>query len=232
VKLYHAHQWAVTTGQAKEIQLQMAGLVRSEPLERPPETIAGVDVSVHGAEAQAAVTVLSWPGLDLVDHGLWRGPVTWPYVPGLFSFREAPPVLAALEQLDRLPDLLMADAHGFAHPRRFGLASHLGVLLEIPVIGVAKSRLFGAYTEPDDYGGAHTPLLDGGEQIGVVVRTRAGLKPLFVSIGHRITLLEALHYVLACCTRYRLPEPTRQAHLLSRDGYSKAVRRDEEDGND
>lgn len=226
LELHHAHPWDVTTGQATEIQKQLAGLVRAEPLRRTPATIAGVDVSVHGDEAQAAVAVLAYPSLDLLNHALWRGPVVYPYVPGLLSFREVPAVLRALEQLPDLPDLIMADAQGVAHPRRVGMAAHLGILLDLPVLGVAKSRLVGEYAEPEDYPGARSPLMVGSEQVGEVVRTRAGVKPLFVSIGHRITLDEAVGLVLACCTRYRLPEPTRQAHLLSRDGYTAGVRTD------
>ncbi|MGL4651433.1 MAG: deoxyribonuclease V [Caldilineaceae bacterium] len=221
--LHHEHPWDVTTGQATEIQRQLASLVRAEPMTVPPTTIAGVDVSVHGDEAQAAVAVLAYPSLDILNHALWRGPVAYPYVSGLLSFREVPAVLRALEQLPELPDLIMADAQGIAHPRRVGMAAHLGILLDVPVIGVAKSRLVGEFVEPDDYPGARSPLLAGGEQLGEVVRTRAGVKPLFISIGHRVTLAEAVALVLACCTRYRLPEPTRQAHLLSRDGYTPGV---------
>ncbi len=219
--LQHAHPWDVTTGQAVEIQKQLAGLVRAEPLTFTPATIAGVDVSIHGDEAQAAVAVLAYPSLDIVNHALWRGPVAYPYVSGLLSFREVPAVLRALEQLHELPDLIMADAQGIAHPRRIGMAAHLGILIDMPVIGVAKARLVGDPVEPDDYPGARVPMMVRGEQVGEIVRTRTGAKPLYVSIGHRITLPEAVDLVLHCCTRYRLPEPTRQAHLLSRDGYTR-----------
>lgn len=232
LQLHHAHPWNVTTGQAIAIQNELAALVRSESLQDLPATVAGVDVSVHRDEVQAAVAVLEYPSLDLVDHALWRGPVEYPYVPGLLSFREIPAVLRGLEQLDTLPDLIMADAQGIAHPRRLGMAAHLGILLDLPVIGVAKSRLVGEYSEPDDYSGARVPLLAEGEQVGEVVRTRGGVKPLFVSIGHRVTLPEAVALTLSCCTRYRLPEPTRQAHLLSRDGYIRGVHRDSDDDAD
>lgn len=214
--LHHAHAWDVTTGEAVEIQKRLAGLVRTLPLPRLPQTIAGVDVSVQRDEVQAAVAVLAFPSLEPLSHALWRGPVEYPYVPGLLSFREVPAVLRAIEALDFMPDLFMADAHGVAHPRRMGMAAHLGVLLDAPVVGVAKSRLIGDYAEPEDYAGAHTPLVDGDEQIGVVLRTRAGVKPLFISVGHRITLTEAVGLVIAAQTRFRLPEPTREAHLLSR----------------
>jgi deoxyribonuclease V len=223
LSLNHVHPWDVTTGQAAEIQRQLAGMVRAEPLAASPTTIAGVDVSVHGDEVQAAVAVIAYPSLDILNHTLWRGPVQYPYVPGLLSFREVPAVLRALEQLHELPDLIMADAQGIAHPRRLGMAAHLGILVDLPVIGVAKSRLVGEYVEPDDYPGARSPLMLGSEQVGEVVRTRAGVKPLFISIGHRMTLPEAVDLVLTSCTRYRLPEPTRQAHLLSRDGYTSGA---------
>lgn len=218
--LHHTHAWNVTTGQAIAIQEKLAGLLRAIPLPHTPRTIAGVDVSVHRDEVQAAVAVLAFPSLEPVNHALWRGPVEYPYVPGLLSFREIPALLRALEMLDAMPDLIMADAHGFSHPRRMGMASHLGVLLETPVLGVAKSPLIGEYVEPDDYPGAQSPLTDKGELIGAVVRTRAGVKPVFVSVGHRITLAEAVGFVLAAQTRYRLPEPTRHAHLLSKSNFT------------
>lgn len=218
--LHHTHAWNVTTGKAIAIQERLASLVRTMPLRHTPRTIAGVDVSVQRDEVQAAVAVLAFPSLEPVNHALWRGPVEYPYVPGLLSFREIPALLHALEGLDAMPDLIMADAQGIAHPRRLGMAAHLGVLLDTPVLGVAKSRLVGDYAEPDDYPGAHTPLTDGNEPIGAVVRTRAGVKPLFVSVGHRVTLAEAVGFVLAAQTRYRLPEPTRHAHLLSRSNFT------------
>lgn len=218
--LHHAHAWDVTPAQAAGIQARLAAQVRVEPLAHLPATIAGVDVSVRegagGSVAQAAVVLLSFPALEGIERAVWRGPVAWPYVPGLLSFREVPALLHALEKLNSLPDLIMADAQGIAHPRRLGLASHLGVLLDLPVIGVAKSRLIGAFVEPADVVGAQTPLLADGEQVGAVLRTRAGVRPLCVSVGHRVTLPEAIDLVLRCCTRYRMPEPTRLAHLLSR----------------
>ncbi len=222
--LHHAHAWDVPPAEAVAIQRRLAAEVRQIPLPQPPRTIAGVDMSVHTnlqpAEVQAAVAVLAYPGLETVAQARWRGPVQFPYVPGLLSFREVPAVLHALEQLDALPDLIMADAQGIAHPRRFGLAAHLGVLLDRPVLGVAKSRLTGAHDEPDDVRGATTPLWERDEPIGAVLRTRPGVKPLYISVGHRITLGEAVAWVVACLTRYRLPEPTRRAHLLSREGYA------------
>jgi len=138
--------------------------------------------------------------------------VTFPYIPGLLSFREAPVCLAAVEKLEHEPDVLMIDGQGIAHPRRLGLAAHLGLFLDKPAIGCAKSRLTGTFEEPALEKGAHTPLYDGDEVIGAVVRTRTNVKPLFISVGHRCRLEDAIDLTLACATKYRLPEPTRLAH--------------------
>lgn len=214
--LHHAHDWAVTPEEAVALQRQLAPLVREEPLSAPPQSIAGVDMSVRGDQVQAAVVVLRYPALTVIEQASWQGQVEFPYVPGLLSFREAPAVLRALQQLSTMPDLIMCDAQGRAHPRRLGLASHLGVLLEWPTIGVAKSLLIGHHDALPTAKGAHVPLCVGAETIGAVVRSRTDVNPLYISVGHRITLTEAIALTLACATRYRLPEPTRQAHLLSK----------------
>lgn len=214
--LHHAHEWAVTPEVAVALQRQLAPLVREEPLAAPPQSIAGVDMSVRGDQVQAAVVVVSYPALTVIDQATWQGQVEFPYVPGLLSFREVPAVLRALQQLSTMPDLIMCDAHGRAHPRRLGLASHLGVLLDWPTIGVAKSLLTGHHGDLPATKGAHVPLRAGAETIGAVVRSRTEVNPLYISVGHRITLPEAIDLTLACTTRYRLPEPTRQAHLLSK----------------
>jgi len=214
--LHHAHAWNVTPDEAVALQRRLAPLVREEPLSRPPHTIAGVDMSVRGDQVQAAVVVLSLPELLLIEQAIWRGPVEFPYVPGLLSFREAPAVLRALAQLQVQPDIIMTDSQGRAHPRRFGLACHLGLLLDWPVFGVAKSKLSGVYTESSVEPGTQTPLYSGKEEIGVVLRTRARANPVYISVGHRITLPEAVALTQACTKGYRLPEPTRQAHLLSK----------------
>jgi deoxyribonuclease V len=177
--------------------------------------VAGVDVSFKDGRARAAVAVLSFPALELVDQALASAPVSFPYVPGLLSFREVPPVLEALSRLRLHPDLLLCDGQGIAHPRRCGLASHLGLLSGIPSIGVAKSRLVGEHGPVSEEKGAWNPLVDRGEPIGAVLRTRSGVAPLFVSIGHRVSLGTAIRYVLACSPRYRLPETTRWAHRLA-----------------
>jgi deoxyribonuclease V len=167
------------------------------------------------------VAVLDYPGLALADQAVARVATRFPYVPGLLSFREIPAVLAAFERLRVPPDLILYDGQGIAHPRRFGIASHLGLVLDCPSIGVAKTRLIGAHRTPQDRRGAWTPLLDAGgegdseETIGAVLRTRKGVKPLYVSIGHRVSLATAVRWTMACCTGYRLPETTRRAHRLA-----------------
>lgn len=181
------------------------------------QRVAGVDVGFEdgGKTVRAAVAVLEYPGLSPVEHAVARLPTRFPYVPGLLSFRELPGVIAALERLTILPDLLLCDGQGYAHPRRFGIACHLGVLTDLPSIGVAKTRLIGSHPEPGPHKGDWVELRDGAEVIGAVLRTRSGVKPLYVSIGHRVSLATAIRYVLACTTRYRLPETTRAAHRLA-----------------
>ena len=193
-----------------------AHLILTDHLE-PVRRVAGVDVGFEaaGTVTRAAVAVLRYPELDVLETAIARRPTTFPYIPGLLSFRELPAVLAALEQLREPPDLLLCDGQGIAHPRRFGIASHLGLLVDIPAIGVAKTRLCGSHDEPPSQRGAWTALRAGTEIIGAVLRSRPGVKPLYVSPGHRVSLATAIEYVMACCTRYRLPETTRHAHRLA-----------------
>ena len=214
--LHHPHPWNLAPSEAIALQQRLAPLVVETPWARPPQSIAGLDMSVRGDEVKAAVVVLQLPELTVIEQATWHGRVEFPYIPGLLSFREAPVVLRALEQLHGWPDVLMADAQGRAHPRRFGLACHLGVLLDWPTIGVAKSWLYGTHESPLPERGASSPLRAGSEVLGVALRTRAGSNPLFVSVGHRATLAQAVELTLACAPRYRIPEPTRQAHLLSK----------------
>ncbi len=217
VSLRHDHSWDVDPEEATSIQRRLASEVEVSPLPDEIDTIAGIDVSIRDDTAQAAVAVLRLPDLEVVDRAIHRAEVPFPYVPGLLSFRETPPVLPALEQLSVTPDVLMTDSHGLAHPRRFGFACHLGVLLDHPTLGVAKSILVG---EPrgalNSEKGARVPLMDDGETIGSVLRTRTDVNPVYVSVGHRITLEDALSLTLDCSPRYKIPEPTRQAHRLSR----------------
>jgi deoxyribonuclease V len=215
--LHHTHSWDVTPKEAIAIQQRLRGLVRIGDDYAPPRYVAGVDVGFEERNTitRAAVAVLSFPELELVERAIARLPTSFPYVPGLLSFREVPAVLAALEQLSRLPDMLLCDGQGLAHPRRLGIASHLGVLLDLPTIGVAKSRLCGRHDEPGEDKGAWEPLWDGEELIGCVLRSRSRVKPLYISPGHRVGFDTARELVLACTTRYRLPETTRWAHRLA-----------------
>ncbi|HUX90097.1 MAG TPA: deoxyribonuclease V [Gallionellaceae bacterium] len=211
------HPWQLTPAEA--VALQNALRQRVERADRLPliRYMAGVDAGYEegGRVARAAVAVLAFPSLELVATSVARRPVKFPYVPRLLAFRELPAILAALANLHTPPDLILCDGQGIAHPRRFGIAIHLGVLLDVPTIGAAKTRLSGRHAEPPNVKGAWTPLLDGAETIGAVVRTRVGVKPVFVSIGHRVSLNTAIELTLACVTRYRLPETTRQAHHLA-----------------
>jgi len=210
-----AHPWDVSTDEAVEIQRDLRRRVVIEPFHRRPDVVAGVDVSVKDRLARSAVVPLSFPDLEPLEAATAERPATFPYVPGLLAFREGPVVLAAIEQLTVQPDVLIFDAHGLAHPRRMGLATHLGVLLDHPSVGCAKSRLCGEYDEPAEERGSWTPLRDGSEVIGAVVRTRDGVRPVFVSIGHRVDLETAVSLVLNCAPRYRLPETTRWAHRVA-----------------
>lgn len=180
----------------------------------PPSLVAGVDVSFDRRDPLlfAAVVLLSFPALEVVEVASASRETRFPYVPGYLSFREIPVLLDAFARLSRTPDLLVCDGHGRAHPRRFGIACHLGVILELPSLGCAKSRLVGSHREPGPRRGAHTQLREGGQVIGEVVRTREGVRPVYVSVGHRITLATARRLTLRMARRYRLPEPTRVAH--------------------
>lgn len=211
------HAWDLAPTAAAEVQKRLATFVVRADALGPVRHVAGVDVGFEDGNrvTRAAVAVLELPGLTLVDQALARRPTAFPYIPGLLSFRELPAVLDAFERLSIRPDLILCDGQGLAHPRRFGIACHLGVWLDVPAIGVAKSRLIGTHEEVPPEKGAQRPLMDRGECIGAVLRTRTGVAPLYVSIGHRISLPTAIDYVLRCTPRYRLPETTRAAHRLA-----------------
>lgn len=215
--LSHAHPWDVTPAEAKEIQERLRGRVSRHDRLRKIRLVAGVDVGFEdgGKNTRAAVAVLDFPSLEARARTVATLPTSFPYVPGLLSFREIPPIIAALDRLEAVPQLILCDGQGYAHPRRFGLACHLGLLTDIPTIGVAKSRLIGAHGRVPQARGRWTPLMDGGETIGAVLRTRKGVKPVFVSVGHRVSLETAVGLVMQCVTRYRLPETTRAAHRLA-----------------
>lgn len=199
------------------VQQRLAGRVVSHDTFTDINCVAGVDVGFEdgGKVTRAAVAVLEYPSLQTIDQAVARTATRFPYVPGLLSFREIPALLEAFRQLRTAPDMILCDGQGYAHPRRFGLACHLGLILEIPAIGVAKTRLVGTHGRVPEKRGSWCPLTDKNETIGAVLRTRVGVRPVYISVGHRICLESAVHYVMACTTRYRLPETTRCAHRLA-----------------
>ncbi|MGH6895167.1 MAG: deoxyribonuclease V [Geminicoccaceae bacterium] len=216
----HEHPWNLTPAGARALQDRLSGEAELRDHLGPIALVAGIDVGFENGRSvtRAAVAVLHQGDLQLVESSLARRATGFPYVPGLLSFREIPAVLDALASLRCVPDLLICDGQGLAHPRRFGLACHLGWLLETPSVGVAKSRLLGEFAEPPAARGAWTPLVDRGEVVGAAVRTRRGVKPVFVSPGHRVDVASAVRLALACTDRYRLPEPSRAAHRLASGG--------------
>lgn len=210
-------QWPQTEVEAIALQLELApGVDPHEPDGFAPRAVAGLDADYHDDHVAAAVVVLDADSLIEIESATALGPARFPYIPGLFSFRELPPSLDALAKLTVVPDLLVADGHGLAHPRRFGLACHLVVVTGIPTIGVAKTPM-GGYDEPPDTRGASTPLVDNGETVGAALRTQRGVKPVFVSVGHRISLERACAEVLRLAPKYRQPETTRRADRLCCD---------------
>ena len=218
MKVEKLHDWQVSISQAKDIQTRLAALVsRSTEVSAAPRFIAGVDISVDREKGTAtgAVVVLSYPELELAETKVVNGKLDFPYVPGLLSFRESPLILTVCEKLTLTPDLILVDGQGMAHPRRMGLACHLGLFLNTPTIGCAKSRLCGSHEEPGAEMGSYTEVIEGGEVIGVALRTRPGVKPVYVSTGHKVDLQTAIRRVLECCRGYRLPEPNRLAHLAA-----------------
>jgi deoxyribonuclease V len=211
------HSWQVTAKEATAIQESLRAQVIREDRFGAIKTVAGIDVGFEedGAVTRAAVVTLRIPELELVETSIVHLPTAFPYIPGLLSFREAPAVLEAIDRLPSLPDLLICDGQGIAHPRRLGLASHLGLWTDMPSIGAAKSRLIGQHEPVGETRGDWQPLWDAGEILGAALRTRQGVRPLYISIGHRISLETAIQLVLSCTKAYRLPEPTRQAHRLA-----------------
>lgn len=209
--------WNLTPKQAIELQQQLRYQVNCHDQLSDIKRVAGVDVGFEqqGSITRAAVVILNLADLKPVAHTIYRQPTRFPYVPGLLSFRELPAVLGAFEQLEQWPDLILCDGHGIAHPRRLGIASHLGVLLDMPTIGVGKTRLCGRYSSVPEERGQWTELYDKNETIGAVLRTRQGVKPVYISSGHKISLETAIEYVMACTTGYKLPETTRWAHKLA-----------------
>lgn len=212
--------WNVTPRRAIEIQNELRALVRRSWDGRTVTRVAGADVHFPApGTARAVVVVLTYPGLELVDASVYEGPCVFPYVPGLLSFREIPPLLEAWKELRTKPDLVLMDGQGIAHPRGIGLASHFGLALGVPAVGCAKSPLFGECSEPGPRRGDTAPIRhSNGRTIGAVVRTRDGTRPLFVSPGHLVSLAKSVSFTLSCSPRFRIPEPLRAAHRIAGTG--------------
>jgi len=227
MKVEELHGFDLSPAEARRLQGELAPRVVAGPALDlgGVRYVAGADVSTEGDRAYATVTVLDFPGLSVVEVEGLEAPLEFPYVPGLLAFREIPSVVGALRKVETAVDAVILDAQGLAHPRRMGLASHIGLFLDVPTVGCAKSLLVGRYEEPGLEKGSVTDLVHRGEVVGRVVRTREKVAPVYVSVGNGIDLSSATALVLACCTRYRLPEPTRQAH-----NAANRLRRGEEPG--
>ncbi|MBW4478386.1 MAG: deoxyribonuclease V [Tolypothrix brevis GSE-NOS-MK-07-07A] len=218
MKIHQRHSWQLTLNEAIAIQEELqVEVITEDKFKEPVQYVAGVDTGfeANGTISRAAVAVLSFPDLLLVETSLAYRPTTFPYIPGFLSFREIPAVLDALEKITTIPDIILCDGQGIAHPRRFGIACHLGVLVDIPTIGVAKSLFVGKHEILPETKGSWQPLIHKGETIGAVLRSRTKVKPLYISSGHRVSLPTAIDYVLRCTPKYRLPETTRIADKLA-----------------
>lgn len=218
MQINQRHSWNLSTVEAKAIQEELQKeVITEDKFKQPVKYVAGVDMGFEadGQISRAAVAVLSFPDLQLQEQSIVRRATTFPYIPGFLSFREIPAVLDALEKINTIPDIILCDGQGLAHPRRFGIACHLGVILDMPTIGVAKSWFIGEYEQVPQKRGSWKPLIHNNETIGAVLRTRSNVKPLYISSGHRISLPTAIDYVLHCAPKYRLPETTRIADKLA-----------------
>ncbi|MBW2562406.1 MAG: deoxyribonuclease V [Deltaproteobacteria bacterium] len=219
MKIEHLHGWNIGYDRARKIQndLRTRLILYNENIPSRIKTIAGADISYSKGSSTffAAVVVLDFPTMKVIEQASSSGAVDFPYIPGLLTFREGPVLLEAFRRLTFSPDIIIFDGQGIAHPRGIGLASHMGLFLDTPSIGCGKTRLIGSYDEPGDEPGDHSPLVHKGEMMGAVVRTKRNVKPLFVSQGHKIGLEKAVEVTLSSCRGYRLPEPTRRAHLAA-----------------
>lgn len=218
MKIGYCHRWDLSPKEAVKLQQKLRGRVIKRGEIKNIHHVAGADVSVSRDRLtmKAAVVVLTYPGLRPVEQATAHGDPSFPYVPGLLSFREGPLLLDCFKKLKQRPDVIIFDGQGIAHPRGFGIAAHIGVLLETASIGCAKSPLYGNYEIPGNEKGAFNYITDsGGKKIGACLRSRNGIKPVFISVGHRISLNRAVDIVLKCTPRFRLPEPIRSAHILA-----------------
>lgn len=219
------HPWNVDIREAKKIQERLKKKMVSMPFSQQKFLLAGIDVSFMKSqgETSGAIVVMRFPRLEVVEVSMARIKVEFPYVPGFLTFREAPAIFEAWKKLKNIPDLLIFDGQGMAHPRHFGLACHVGVLMDKPSIGCAKSHLFGNFSEPAREKGAYSHITDpeSNERIGAVLRTRTGVSPVYVSPGHRMTLDSAIRNIFAVAPRYRIPEPLRLAHIYSKKGWEQ-----------
>ena len=217
VNFIQIHNWNISTSEARQIQNELAGKVDRNNRIDKIKFIAGIDVGfdLKRKISRSAVAVLSYPELELIEFAKAEIETVFPYIPGLLSFREIPVIIEALKKIKKIPDVILCDGQGIAHPRRFGLACHIGVLTDILTIGVAKSRLIGEYESLELEKGSMVSLKSGSEIIGKVIRSRTNVKPLFISVGHKVDLDKCLEIVLNCLTKYRLPETTRWAHKLA-----------------
>ena len=218
MKITPLHEWNLSPQQAIELQKQFAyEVIEEDKFAEPVRTVAGIDLGydVNTNKSRAVVVVLKFPELELIESAEAVMPIQFPYVPGLLSFRETPVAVKALEKLANTPDLILCDGQGIAHPRRFGIACHIGLITGVPSVGVAKSLLVGKYGALDEKRGSTAPLVYRNEQVGVVLRTRDKVQPLYVSVGHKISLATAVDYVLRCTPKYRLPETTRLADKMA-----------------
>ncbi|MBZ0277424.1 MAG: deoxyribonuclease V [Anaerolineae bacterium] len=214
MQINHRHAWNITPQEAIALQKTMAAeVIHDRPLDiSRVKLVAGVDVSVKDNVSRAAVVVLTFPGLEIIETALAEQPTPFPYIPGLLTFREGPVLVEAFSRLEHEPDAFVFDGMGRIHPRRIGIASHMGLWLGKPTIGCGKTHFIGTYAEPGNERGAWSDLMDNGERLGVVLRTRANVKPVYISPGHLTDIPSAVELALRCVTRYRLPEPIRAAH--------------------
>lgn len=217
------HSWNLTESEARLLQLELAAKLIMEDQLNEIHLVAGVDVAYmkHSDKSVAAAVILDANTLEVIETVTAEDHVQFPYIPGLFSFRELPPLIKVFSKINHTPDLIVCDGQGYAHPRRFGLACHLGVIFDAPVIGCGKTRLLGEHKQPDTERGAVAPLFDNGEVIGNVLRTQNGINPIYVSIGHRISLTTACEWILKLSPKYRMPETTRQADQAVRLALKK-----------